>query len=342
MGLARSNRRIRPCWLADRGAILVFAFPPPPNRRRRAGRGCGVALDPGTVIWGYFAADAPPVLASVRADGAHRHRLQRMNTADSRSPSSAAAALRPTRCSDVIDIHRKVVHPRRQRPCPDRTDLCRRRRARRHAGGSHHRAEHGALRVNTNHGFGVLPDLLPGPSARSSSSIRAQRGLVLRRPGAPLHPFMGIMARRRAISVWSARGRPRAGAATWISPLAAGETLYLPVFNNEPVLHRRLARGAGRRRDRRDRHRGIADRDLAIHRAEGRRRVRCAGRARGASYYCAMGWTSISTSAAGGDAETVAFCVTEGLSAADAMRWRASRSISASPKPSMRCGWYTA
>ena len=73
--------------------------------------------------------------------------------------------------------------------------------------------------------------------------------------------------------------------------LTAGATLYLPVFHDgRAILHRRLARGAGRRRGQRHRDRSLADRHVPVHRAQGRlAKSMFWPRAEDADFYYTMG-----------------------------------------------------
>ena len=244
---------------------------------------------PETVIWGYFAADAPPVLRirsgqTVRIDTVSH---SGMNTGRS------GHLLRPRRHSGPTRCSRTHRHPPqgaasqgRQRPCPDRADLCRRRRARRHAGGAHHRARApGALRgeqQQSRHRRAARP--AAGPSAKIIKFDLARNvALFSDDIEVPLHPFMGIMAvapprdpRTGQLAAALALGRQHG----FQQAHRRRDALSAGVQQRGAVLHRRLACGAGRRRGRRHRHRGVADRDPAIHRAQGRGQPACAGRAR--------------------------------------------------------------
>jgi acetamidase/formamidase len=195
---------------------------------------------PDTVLWGYFAADAPPVLRirsgqTVRIDTVSH---SGMNTED---PVAffGRGGIRPDQVlQDVIDIHRKVPHPK---------------------GASAHvltgpiyvegAAPGDMLEVriialeprvpygvnNSNHGTGVLPDLLPGPAAKIIKFDLARNvALFSDDIEVPLHPFMGIMAVAppRDLGLVSSRPPARWGGNMDFNKLAVGATLYLPVFNN--------------------------------------------------------------------------------------------------------------
>src|ERR1700722_12276666 len=156
--------------LAVAAATAIFAFaaaaqPAPPTIAADA----ALRSTPDTVIWGYFAADAPPVLRirsgqTVRIDTvAHSG----MNTADDPVTFFGRGGIAPDQVlQDVIDIHRKVVHPKGasahvltgpiyvEGAAPG--DMLEVRII-----ALEHRVPYGVN--NSNHGTGVLPDLLPGP-----------------------------------------------------------------------------------------------------------------------------------------------------------------------------------
>src|ERR1700676_1489314 len=196
---------------------------------------------PETVIWGYFAADAPPVLRirsgqTVRIDTVSH---SGMNTADDPVTFFGRGGIRLDQVlQDVIDIHRKVPHPK---------------------GASAHvltgpiyvegAAPGDMLEVriialeprvpygvnNSNHGTGVLPDLLPGPSAKIIKFDLARNvALFADNLEVPLHPFMGIMAVAppHDLGLVSSRPPSRWGGNMDFNKLGVGATLYLPVFNN--------------------------------------------------------------------------------------------------------------
>ncbi len=196
---------------------------------------------PDTVIWGYFAADAPPVLRiksgqTVRIDTVSH---SGMNTADdpvtffSRGGIPADQVLQ-----DVIDIHRKVAHPKGASAHvltgpifiegAALGDLLEVRIL-----ALDHRVPYGVN--NTNRGTGVLPDLLVGPSAKIIKFDLARNvALFSNDIEVPLHPFMGIMAVAppRDLGLVSSRPPSRWGGNMDFNKLTAGATLYLPVFNN--------------------------------------------------------------------------------------------------------------
>jgi acetamidase/formamidase len=224
------------------GAILVFAFSaaaqPAPS---------GTAADatlrstPETVIWGYFAADAPPVLRirsgqTVRIDTVSH---SGMNTTDDPVTFFGRGGIPPDQVlQDVIDIHRQVPHPKGasahvltgpiyvEGAAPG--DMLEVRIV-----ALEHRVPYGVN--NSNHGTGVLPDLLPGPSAKIIRFDLARNvALFSGDLEVPLHPFMGIMAVAppRDLGLVSSRPPSRWGGNMDFNKLTVGATLYLPVFNN--------------------------------------------------------------------------------------------------------------
>src|SRR3984885_9824380 len=108
------SKSLLSCSIA--AATLVFALSaaaqPAPS-----GATADVSLrsTPETVIWGYFAADAPPVLRirsgqTVRIDTVSH---SGMNTADDPVTFFGRGGIRPDQVlQDVIDIYRKVPHPK--------------------------------------------------------------------------------------------------------------------------------------------------------------------------------------------------------------------------------------
>jgi acetamidase/formamidase len=195
---------------------------------------------PDTVIWGYFAADAPPVLRirsgqTVRIDTVSH---SGMNT-DDPVAFFGRGGIRPEQVlQDVIDIHRKVPHPKGasahvltgpifvETAAPG--DMLEVRIV-----GLEHRVPYGVN--NSNHGTGVLPDLLPGPSAKIIKFDLARNvALFSDEIEVPLHPFMGIMAVAppRDLGLVSSRPPARWGGNMDFNKLGVGATLYLPVFNN--------------------------------------------------------------------------------------------------------------
>jgi acetamidase/formamidase len=196
---------------------------------------------PDTVIWGYFAADAPPVLRirsgqTVRIDTVSH---SGMNTADDPVTFFGRGGIPPDQVlADVIDIYHKVPHPKGasahvltgpiyvEGAAPG--DMLEVRII-----ALEHRVPYGVN--NSNHGTGVLPDLLPGPAAKIIKLDLARNvALFSGELEVPLHPFMGIMAVAppRDLGLVSSRPPSRWGGNMDFNKLGVGATLYLPVFNN--------------------------------------------------------------------------------------------------------------
>jgi acetamidase/formamidase len=88
---------------------------------------------------------------------------------------------------------------------------------------------------NSNKGTGVLPDLLPGPSAKVIRLDTARNvALFSDDIEIPLQPFMGIMAVAPGKDTWIISSRPpgRYGGNMDFNKLTTGATLYLPVFHD--------------------------------------------------------------------------------------------------------------
>ncbi len=196
---------------------------------------------PETVLWGYFAADVPPVLhiksgQTVRIDTVSH---SGMNTAYDPVTYFARAGIAPDQVlPDVIDIYRKVPHPKGasahvltgpifiEGASPG--DMLEVRII-----ALEHRVPYGVN--NTNRGTGVLPELLNAPSAKVIKFDLARNvALFSSEVEVPLHPFMGIMAVAppRDLGLVSSRPPSHWGGNMDFNKLGVGATLYLPVFNN--------------------------------------------------------------------------------------------------------------
>ena len=239
-----------PSRLAARGrdhALRLFRRRAAGSVRRRCG--CDAALDARHGDLGLFrrrrAAGAAHPLG---ADGAHRHRL-----AQRHEHRRSGHLLRPRRHPARSGAPGRHRHPsqgaasqRRQRACADRADLCRKRRARRHAGGPHRRARApGALRgeqQQPRHRRAARP---AARALRQDHQIRsgAQCRLVLRRhrgAAASVHGHHGGGA--------AARSRPGQLAAALALGRQHGfqqarrrrDALSAGVQQRGAVLHRRL------------------------------------------------------------------------------------------------------
>jgi acetamidase/formamidase len=196
---------------------------------------------PDTVLWGYFAADVPPVLhiksgQTVRIDTVSH---SGMNTADDPVTYFARAGIPADQVlQDVIDIHRRVPHPKGasahvltgpifvEGASPG--DMLEVRIL-----GLDHRVPYGVN--NTNRGTGVLPELLNAPSAKVIKFDLARNvALFSSNVEIPLRPFMGIMAVAppRDLGLVSSRPPSHWGGNMDFNKLNVGATLYLPVFAN--------------------------------------------------------------------------------------------------------------
>jgi len=203
-----------------------------------------------------------------------------MNTADDPVTFFGRGGVPPDQVlQDVIDIHRKVVRPKGasahvltgpiyvEGAAPG--DMLEVRVV-----ALEHRVPYGVN--NSNRGTGMLPDLLPGPSAKIIKFDLARNvALFSDDLEVPLRPFMGIMAVAppRDLGLVSSRPPSRWGGNMDFNKLTVGRRSICRSSTTARCLHRRFPRGAGRWRGRRDRDRSIADRDPAIHRAEGRRHL---------------------------------------------------------------------
>ena len=199
-----------------------------------------VRSTPETVVWGYFAADIPPVL---RIKSGQTVRIDTVSHGGINIPEDPveffgkAGIKREEILQDALDIRAKVNRPR---------------------GGSAHiltgpiyidEAQPGDMLeiriialdyrvpygVNTgNRGSGVLPDLLSAP-ARKVIKFDLKRNVALfsKDIEIPLQPFMGIMAVAPTKESWMISSRPpwRWGGNMDFNKLTVGATLYLPVFH---------------------------------------------------------------------------------------------------------------
>jgi acetamidase/formamidase len=200
-----------------------------------------VRSTPDTVVWGYFAADIPPVLriksgATVRIDTVSHGGVNLPEDPVEFFTKNGVA--REEILQDALDIRAKVNRPR---------------------GGSAHiltgpiyidEAEPGDMlevriialdyRVpygvnSSGRGVGVLPELLKAP-ARKVIRFDVKRNVALfsKDIEIPLQPFMGIMAVAPTKESWMISSRPpwRWGGNMDFNKLTAGATLYLPVFHD--------------------------------------------------------------------------------------------------------------
>ena len=192
-------------------------------------------------MWGYFAADIPPVL---RIKSGQTVRIDTVSHGGVNLPEDPVeffakhGVKRDEILQDALDIRAKVNRPR--------------------GGSAHiltgpiyideaqpgdmlevriialeHRVPYG---VNTSGpGVGVLPELLKAP-ARKVIRFDLKRNVALfsKQIEIPLQPFMGIMAVAPTKESWMISSRPpwRWGGNMDFNKLTAGATLYLPVFHD--------------------------------------------------------------------------------------------------------------
>jgi acetamidase/formamidase len=195
---------------------------------------------PETVVWGYLAADAPPVLTIksgqiVRIDTISQAGLTTHDDPVTFFGHGGIAATDVLK--DVIDIYREVRRPKGASAHiltgpiaiegAEPGDML---EIRIHA--LENRVPYGVN--NSNRGVGVLPDVLGGPFAKVIR-LDLTRNVALFADGidVPLAPFMGIMAVAPPADLRMVSSRPpsRWGGNMDCKALTIGATLYLPVFN---------------------------------------------------------------------------------------------------------------
>ena len=195
---------------------------------------------PDTVVWGYLAADIPPVLTirsgqTVRIDTLSHQGV--VNLADPASFFGRAGITREQVLQDAIDIYEKEPHPG--------------------GSGAHvltgpiyiegaepgdmlevriHQLDHRVPYGVNNAGprTGVVIDMLPGPTPKIIKfDLERKVALFSQDIEVPLAPFLGIMAvaPSRDMLMVSSRPPSRWGGNMDLNKLGAGATLYLPVFN---------------------------------------------------------------------------------------------------------------
>jgi acetamidase/formamidase len=195
---------------------------------------------PDTVLWGYFAGDAPPVLhaksgQTVRIDTVSH---SGMNTAEDPVTFFGHAGIPPDQVlQDVKDIYQKVPHPKGASAhvltgpiyidgaAPG--DVLEVRII-----GLENRVPYGVN--NSGRGVGVLGELLAERAVKIIKLDLARHvALFSDEIEVPLQPFMGIMAVAppRNLSMVSSRPPAAWGGNMDFNKLTVGATLYLPVFN---------------------------------------------------------------------------------------------------------------
>ena len=199
-----------------------------------------VRSTPDTVVWGYFAADIPPV---VRIKSGQTVRIDTVSHGGINLPDDPveffgkAGIPREQILQDALDIRAKVNRPRGSSAHvltgpiyideAQPGDMLEVRIL-----ALEHRVPYG---VNSSgRGVGVLPDLLGAPS-RKVIKFDLKRNVALFSDDIeiPLQPFMGIMGVAPTKESWMISSRPpwRWGGNSDFNKLTAGATLYLPVFH---------------------------------------------------------------------------------------------------------------
>ena len=199
-----------------------------------------VRSTPETVVWGYFAADIPPVL---RIKSGQTVRIDTVSHGGINIPEDPveffgkAGIPREEILQDALDIRAKVHRPRGasahiltgpiyidEAQPGDMLEV--------RIIALEHRVPYG---VNSgNRGSGVLPNLLSAPH-RKVIRFDLKRNVALFSDDIeiPLQPFMGIMAVAPSMESWMISSRPpwRWGGNMDFNKLTVGATLYLPVFH---------------------------------------------------------------------------------------------------------------
>jgi acetamidase/formamidase len=200
-----------------------------------------VRSTPDTVVWGYFAADIPPVLRiksgqTVKVDTVSHGGL---NAGEGPVTYFGKAGIPADQVlKDAIDIYQKVHRPRGasahiltgpiyvdEATPGDMLEV--RIRA------LDYRVPYGVN--NSNRGTGVLPNLLTGPTPKVIRfDVARNVALFSSDIEVPLQPFMGIMAVAPTRESWMISSRPpwRWGGNMDFNKLTTGATLYLPVFHD--------------------------------------------------------------------------------------------------------------
>jgi len=201
---------------------------------------------PETVVWGYLASDAPPVLTvrsgqTVRIDTISQAGL---TTADDPVTFFGRGGIAPGEVlKDVVEIYRGVTRPKGasahvltgpiaiEEAAPG--DMLEVRIL-----ALENRVPYGVN--NSNRGIGVLPELLTEPFAKVIR-LDLTRNVALFADGieVPLSPFMGIMAVAPPADLRMVSSRPpsRWGGNMDCKALTVGATLYLPVFNTGALFY---------------------------------------------------------------------------------------------------------
>jgi acetamidase/formamidase len=196
---------------------------------------------PETVVWGYFAADIPPVLRiksgqTVKIDTVSHGGV---NTGVDPVTFFGRAGIAPDQVlKDAVDIYQKVTRPKGasahiltgpiyiEEAAPG--DMLEIRIL-----ALEPRVPYGVN--SSNRGTGVLPDLLTGPTPKVIKfDVARNVALFSNDIEVPLQPFMGIMAVAPTRESWMISSRPpwRWGGNMDFNKLTVGATLFLPVFHD--------------------------------------------------------------------------------------------------------------
>jgi acetamidase/formamidase len=228
-------------WLASAVFLglstAAAAQPVPVNRTPDA----TLHSTPETVVWGYFAADIPPVLRiksgqTVKVDTISHGGV---NTGVDPVTFFGRAGIAPDQVlKDAVDIYQKVARPKGasahiltgpiyiEEAAPG--DMLEIRIL-----ALEPRVPYGVN--SSNRGTGVLPDLLTGPTPKVIKfDVARNVALFSNDIEVPLQPFMGIMAVAPTRESWMISSRPpwRWGGNMDFNKLTAGATLFLPVFHD--------------------------------------------------------------------------------------------------------------
>lgn len=205
-----------------------------------------VRSTPETVVWGYIAADLPPVLRiksgqTVRIDTVTH---QGINTRQDPITYFGAAGIPPEQVLlDAVDVYRKVTRAEGAGPHlltgpvyvegAQPGDMLEVRIL-----DVEFRVPYGVN--STGPGSGVLPDLLAQPALKTVKlDLERRVALFSNAVEVPLAPFMGIMAVAPPPALVRVSTKPPGayGGNMDFKHLVAGATLYLPVFNDGALFY---------------------------------------------------------------------------------------------------------
>ena len=220
--------------LACAGAVNAQPVPP------KATPDHSLRSTPETVVWGYLAADIPPVLTirsgqTVRIDTLSHQGV--VNMADPATFFGRAGIPRDQVLQDALDIYEKEPHPGGSGAHVltgpiyiDGAEPGDMLEVRIHQ--LDHRVPYGVN--NAGPRTGVVIDMLQAPTPKIIKFDLARKvALFSQDIEVPLAPFLGIMAvaPSRDMLMVSSRPPSRWGGNMDLNKLGVGATLYLPVFN---------------------------------------------------------------------------------------------------------------